>query len=287
MSDDLSRVMRETTEDLHPNIGKLTAGGIERGTRKRRMRRISQIAGAAASVTAVFGVVAMVGTPGSHNSNTSVSAASGADAAAVAKSSPAAPKTSDAKSGPTVTGDDMVKALEQELAPYHLTNETVLYKGGTGDGSGAYATLKFGYGTGEQGSASLTVSRSSWDQQGFKGTVPFTTVQNLNDGSHLVVFDGPEWPAGNGDPKAKRLEVSWYRTDGSLVNIMVLNQAMEKGAVTGTDLALTADQATKVVQSPTWKPAIAAVLADTATPKISQGAKPNGSPTSVVSPAGR
>ncbi|NUR29688.1 MAG: hypothetical protein HOV83_28205, partial [Catenulispora sp.] len=67
MSDDLSRAMRATAENLTPNIGKLTAGGVERGVRKRRARRISQIAGAAASVTAVFGVVAAVGTTGSGN----------------------------------------------------------------------------------------------------------------------------------------------------------------------------------------------------------------------------
>ncbi|NUP52268.1 MAG: hypothetical protein HOW97_33835, partial [Catenulispora sp.] len=77
MSDDLSRAMRATAEDLTPNIGKLTSGGIQRGARKRRVRRISQITGAAASVTAVFGVVAAVGTGGTGHGTGPASAAAG------------------------------------------------------------------------------------------------------------------------------------------------------------------------------------------------------------------
>ena len=75
------------------------------------------------------------------------------------------------------------------------------------------------------------------------------------------MFNGPEWPAGNGDPAAKRIEVSWYRTDGTAVDIQVLNAVQEKGATTATGLGLTVDQAAKVVQSPVWDKAIAAVLA--------------------------
>lgn len=261
MSNDLSRAMRAMTEDLHPNVGKLTSGGIERGVRKRRTRRLTQIAGAAASVTAVFGAVAMVA-PGSgsgtRGSGADVSAASsGLVPAAVTTTTASAPAK---PSAPRVSGEDMVKWLEQELAPYHFSGVSVENKAGSGDFSGGpYATLKIGYSS-SVGSLALNVSRSSWSDQ-TNGTAPYITVKTLSDGSHLMIFNGPEWPAGNGDPNAKRLDIGWYRTDGALVNVMVLNQAQEKGGVTATGLALTVDQATQLVQAPVWNQAITAVLA--------------------------
>ena len=278
MPDDLNGVMRSATENLHPNIGKLTAGGIERGVRRRRNRRIAQIAGAAAGVTAVFGAVALVGGPG-HGAPANASAASGQTTPAVAAktSAPApSPATSptgtpqNAKTeaqptkrqpGPPVSGEDMVSWLEQTLAPYHFTDEQVLYKGGTDDPAGAYATLKLSYATGT-GSISMDITRHPWDPRELGGGTlpPYITVTTLKDGSHLMVFDGPEWPAGNGDPSAKRLDVSWYRTDGTLVDLMVLNEAQEKGSTTASGLGLTVDQATKVAQSPVWDKAIASML---------------------------
>ncbi|MEY9929991.1 hypothetical protein ABH926_004633 [Catenulispora sp. GP43] len=273
MPENLNSAMRGATENLHPNIGKLTAGGIERGVRKRRTRRISQIAGAAASVTAVFGVVAMVGAPG-HGGSANVSAASGkgqgqAAAAAAVQSSQPSNASTEAAPGPgkttaaTVSGGDMVNWLEQTLQPYHFTDEKVLYKAGTDETAGPYATLQLTYPAGT-GSISLDVARSPWSAQHINGTVPYITVSTLKDGSHLMVFDGPEWPAGNGDPSAKRVEVSWYRNDGTMVDIQVLNEATEKGSTTATAPGLTVDQATKVVQSPLWDKAIASVLAQPA-----------------------
>ncbi|MFL6113709.1 MAG: hypothetical protein ACJ786_20470 [Catenulispora sp.] len=269
MSNDLSRAMRATAEDLHPNVGKLTSGGIERGVHKRRTRRITQIAGAAASVTAVFGVVAMVA-PGSRadGSGAHVSAASGLVPAAVSTTTSAPAKPS----APPVSGEDMVKWLEQALAPYHFSDVSVEYKAGSAEFGGPYAVLQLGYSSGV-GSLALNVSRSAWSDQTVDGTPPYITTKTLSDGSHLEIFDGPEWPAGNGDPKAKRLDVGWYRTDGTLVDVMVLNQAREKEAVTATGMALTVDQATQLVQSPVWNQAIAAVLA---TPR--PGSAPGGTP---------
>ncbi|MEY9906498.1 hypothetical protein ABIA35_002718 [Catenulispora sp. MAP12-49] len=264
MPENLSSAMHSATENLHPNIGKLTTGGIERGVRKRRTRRISQIAGAAASVTAVFGVVAMVGAPG-HGGSAGVSAAAGQPAAAVQSSQPQNAST-EAAPGPgkptaaAVSGPDMVTWLEQALQPYNFTNEKVLYKAGTDELAGPFATLQLDYSAGT-GSISLNIARSPWSLQHIGGKVPYVTVSTLNDGSHLMVFDGPEWPAGNGDPSAKRLEVSWYRNDGTMVDIQALNEATEKGATTASKPALTVDQATQVVQSPVWDKAIASVLA--------------------------
>jgi hypothetical protein len=287
MSEDLNRVMRGATENLHPNIGKLTAGGIERGVRKRRVRRISQIAGAAASVTAVFGVVAAVGTSG-HGTPAGVSAAAGSPAAAAqttpaagsthtpvaTPTPPASPATSaSGPAAPPVSGDDMAKWLKESLKTYHFTGEQVLYKAASNEAAGPFATMKIGYPTGA-GSLSLNIAQSSWSSQSVQGTVPFITVTNLPDGSHLMVFDGPEWPAGNGDPTAKRLDVAWYRTDGTMVDVMVLNAVQEKGATTASGLGLTVDQATKLVQSPVWDKAIAAVLANPAGGMPKGGAVP-------------
>lgn len=271
MTDDLNGVMRSATENLYPNIGKLTAGGIERGVRRRRARRITQVVSAAASVTAVFGVVAAVGAPQSHGT----SAASGTNPAAVAQTTSAAaavPTTpsatppsapSPAKSAAPVSGEEMAAWLRQALEPYHFTGEKVLYKAGTDEVAGPYATMRIGYKTGS-GSVSLTVSRSAWSSLHIEGTVPYITVSTLADGSHLMVFDGPEWPAGNGDPSAKRIEASWYRNDGTLVDVQVLNEVQEKGSTTATGLGLTTEQAESLVQSPVWDKAIASVLAQPA-----------------------
>jgi len=275
MTDNLSGVMRSATEDLHPNISKLTSGGIERGVRKRRNRRITQIAGATASVAAVFAVVATVAAPGQGGSG-NVSAASGtsgnggnaADSGGKAAAPPAhspSNATTEAEPGPNkpkappVSGDDMAKWLEQALAPYHFTGEQVLYKAGTGEPSGPYATLRIGY-DGQAGSTSLAVERATWQSGG--GTLPpYNSTTQLPDGSHLDVFNGPEWPAGNGDPSAKRIQVTWYRTDGTAIDLQILNAVQEKGSTTATSLGLTVAQATKVVQSPVWAKAVASVLA--------------------------
>lgn len=310
MTENLDDVMREATENLHPNIGKLTAGGIARGVRKRRNRHIMQIAGATASVTAVFGVVAMVGLPG-RGTSAGVSAASGSQgspASATAPASPASPTSptspvvgdagpgqastpldtsTEAASGPgrpaaaPVTGDQMATWLQQVLQPYHFTGEQVLYSEGSDGPAGPYATLRIGY-DGQAGSVSLNVERTGYQDNG--QLPPYISVTTLPDGSHLEVFNGPEWPAGNGDPKAKRIEVTWYRTDGTAVDVQVLNAVQEKGATTATGLGLTTDQAAKVVQSPVWNKAIAAVLSKTA-PKNAGGG--SGTDTSPAVPPAR
>ena len=282
MPDNLNGVMRSATENLHPNIGKLTAGGIERGVRKRRNRRLAQIAGAAASVTAVFGVVAAVGAPG-HDGPATVSAGSSA-VTTPPRSAPAVPGQTNptgtpapTPGGPTsptpgaVSGDDMANWLQQALAPYHFTGEQVLFKAGTDDMGGPFATLRIGYDN-QAGSTYVSIGRIPWQSPG--GTLPqYISVQTLPDGSHVETYNGPEWPAGNGDPAAKRLDVTWYRTDGISVTMEVLNAVHEKEAVTATGLGLTPEQAAKVVESPVWDKAIASVLAKPvpSAPKVPNG----------------
>lgn len=286
MTENLNDVMRGATENLHPNIGMLTAGGIARGVRKRRNRRFMQIAGATASVSAVFGVVAVVGVSGT-GASARVSAASGSQgspgspvggAAAPAPTSTPLDRNTEAASGPgkpaagPVTGDQMATWLQQALQPYRFTGEQVLDKQGSDGPAGPYATLRIGY-DGQAGSVSLNVEHAAY--QGNQQLPPYMSVSTLPDGSHLEVFNGPEWPAGNGDPKAKRLEVTWYRTDGAAVDVQVLNAVQEKGTTTATGLGLTEDQAAKVVQSPVWNKAIAAVLARTvpSNPSMPSGEK--------------
>ncbi|ACU69640.1 hypothetical protein Caci_0705 [Catenulispora acidiphila DSM 44928] len=265
MTDNLNGVMRSATENLHPNIGKLTAGGIERGVRKRRVRRLSQIAGAAASVTAVFGAVALVA-PGHTSSPAGVSTAAGGAPAVAAATSPSNATTEAAPgpgkpAAPPVSGGDMTTWLEQTLAPYHFTDEKAQNKAGSDDFGGPYAMIQVSYAAGT-GNVSVDVERSAWSDQHFDGSLPpYISIDTLKDGSHLMIFNGPEWPAGNGDPTAKRLEVSWYRNDGTMVNVMALNEATEKGATTASKTPLTVDQAKQVVESRVWDKAIAAVLA--------------------------
>ncbi|GAA2049549.1 hypothetical protein GCM10009839_64420 [Catenulispora yoronensis] len=273
MSDDLSRAMRATAENLTPDVGRLTAGGVQRGVRRRRMRRVSQIAGAAASVTAVFGVVAAVGgtgsgpTPasaaaGSQTSATSTSAGPTAPSA-TPSSSPASstqPKGSElaptsAPSVPPVSGDTIATLLQQALAANHFDPETVLHKTGTEVNGTASAVLKVGFSAGI-GNISVVIERSPWAAQQYGSSLPpYISIKDRPDGSHLTIFDGPEWPSGNGDPSAKRLDVSWYRTDGIMINVEALNEATEKGDTTATAVPLTVEQATAIATSPVWNDA--------------------------------
>jgi hypothetical protein len=228
----------------------------------------------------VFGVVAMVGAPGHGGAGGNVAAASGP--AAVGTSAPvpssstlAAQAQAPVAPAPTVSGKDMAGWLRQALAPYDFTGLQVLNSSGSSDMGGPYATLEIGYASG-RGSASVNVARDPWSMQSLGSTLPpYISVTTLADGSHLMVFDGPEWPAGNGDPSAKRIDVSWYRNDGTMVTVEVLNEVQEKGATTASALGLTVDQATKVVQSPVWDKAIAAELAKPApsVPSVPSGAK--------------
>lgn len=279
MSDDLSRAMRATAEGLTPNISKLTSGGVERGLRKRRVRRISQITGAAASVTAVFGVVAAVGTGGTGHGTGPASAAAGGTPAAVAATTPAAKPTTPASapttqpkpsntpfeavppqavpSAPPVSGEDMVKVLKDQVAPLKFTNVTVTGKEGSNEG-GAAVALKVGFAAGT-GSISADVNTNNWRNQSLGDTLPpYITVRNQPDGSHIMIYNGPEWPAGNGDPSAKRLDVTWYRNDGVTITIEGLNEAFEKQSTTASAVPLTVDQAIQIATSPAWDKAAAA-----------------------------
>ncbi|NUR63503.1 MAG: hypothetical protein HOV87_33310 [Catenulispora sp.] len=286
MSDDLSRAMRATADNLSPNIGKLTAGGVERGVRKRRMRRISQITGGAASVTAVFAVVAAVGTGGSGSGAASAAGSPGGGtvpaAVGTTTTAPAAPSGTatapssapsssalptkhrtavpppSAPSAPPVSGEDIAKLLEHAVAPIHFSSESVLNKAGTDDGGGPFAVLKVGYAAGI-GNVAVDISNQAWDNIGWGDSLPpYTTIRTQPDGSHVVVYNGLQWPAGNGDPNSKRLDATWYRNDGVAINIEGINEAREKLGATATAVPLTVDQAVQIATSPIWDKAVAA-----------------------------
>jgi hypothetical protein len=279
MSDDLTRAMQAAAQDLTPDISKLTSGGIERGVRRRRVRRISQIAGAAASVTAVFAVVAAVA-PGS-GAPASAAAGGGPDPAALVATTQAAavggapkpapsasttpgsdphrtavpPKT--APSAPPVGGEDMVKWLKQEVAPLNFSDVSVLKNKGTEGLGGPYAVLKVGYSAGV-GNVAVRIQSDNWDNMGFEGPpVPYITIKNESDGSHVMIYNGPEWPQGNGNPTGKRLDATWYRNDGVSVTVEGINESTEKGATTATAVPLTPEQAEAIAKSPVWNAAAA------------------------------
>ncbi|WP_194891158.1 hypothetical protein [Catenulispora pinisilvae] len=140
----------------------------------------------------------------------------------------------------------MVKWLEQGLAPYGITNEDVLAKAGTNSpldgiggtiasadhGTGTYARLKIGYSAGV-GNVEVDVTRTPWAESGLTGSVPYVTVTDLPDGSHLVVQN----PADPAEPELKLLHVAWYRSDGTRVDIVEANVPLEKGATPAWPMA--------------------------------------------------
>ena len=246
----LHDLLNEAAEDFFPGNAPYDAI-VGKGRRRAGLR----VAGGSALSMVAIGAAVAVGTgtfAGPQGSSPATSAA-GQPAAA-----------------PTVSGEDMVKWLEQGLAPYGITSKEVTAKGGTNTpfdtpgspiasanhGAGAYARLKIGYG-GSVGSALVEVTHSPCATSGVTGSVPHVAVTDLPDGSHLVVGD----LAQASDPNLKLLDVAWYRTDGTKISILEDNVVSDKNVVSGSQLALTQDQVTKLVQSPIWDKAIASELA--------------------------
>ncbi|MEY9855881.1 hypothetical protein ABH935_001485 [Catenulispora sp. GAS73] len=250
MQTGLRDLLNDAAEDFFP--GSAPYGAIVGDGRRRT--RVRAVGGSALGLVAVGAAVAVgAGSfAGSH---------AGSPATGAAGQPPAAP---------AVSGEDMVKWLEQGIAPYGVTSEDVVSRGGTdadltgsgaafaapGPHTGAYARLKIGYSAGV-GNVLVEVSRSSWAASGLTGSEPGVTVKDLPDGSHLVI----ENPSGTGSLGLKLLDVAWYRSDGTKVDIFEINVSMEKGATPASELALTQDQVTKLVQSPIWDKAIASELA--------------------------
>ncbi|NUP50015.1 MAG: hypothetical protein HOW97_22290, partial [Catenulispora sp.] len=162
-----------------------------------------------------------------------------------------------APSAPPISGEEMVKLLKDQVAPLKFTSVTVTGKEGSNEG-GAAVSLKVGFAAGT-GSVSADINTNDWSNQSLGSPLPpYITVRDQPDGSHIMIYNGPQWPAGNGDPNSKRLDVTWYRTDGVTINIEGLNEAFEKNGATAGAIPLTVDQAIQIATSPAWNKAVAA-----------------------------
>jgi hypothetical protein len=151
----------------------------------------------------------------------------------------------------------MAKWLEQEVTPLHFSSESVLNKAGTGTPGGPCAVLKVGYSAGI-GNVSVTLESQDWRNSSWGDPLPaHVTIRTQRDGSHVVIYNGPQWPAGNGDPNSKRLDATWYRNDGVSITVEGINESFEKTGATATAVPLTVDQAVQIATSPIWDQAVA------------------------------
>lgn len=293
MRDDLPHAMRETARRLEPDVGRLTAGAVSRGTRMRRLERAAQVLGSAVAVAVVLAGVTIgshrgAGTGGDQR-ETNQPAASGGDKApesGPAATTPAAtpPRTAANPTLPSptataqITQSQLVTALKKSLAGTGVSGLSF-----TAVGTDSPPTTTVAVRPAILVDAQLTTAKNV----GFLSIVfsaprdltPRSgTPKPLSDGSVVYSSQG----AGSSDgrhPDRADLQVILVRPDGSSLAAFETNATTPKGAAAYPDapLLLSADQLATLLGSPVWDGALAA--AATLPPADGAALVPTTSPT--------
>ncbi|WP_194926353.1 hypothetical protein [Catenulispora pinisilvae] len=266
--------MRETASRLDPDVGRLTAGGVSRGTRMRRMEWVVEAVGSAVAVALVFAGVVLFGPH--HGAGTATGAA---------PSTPATPAAPTATANPTPTANPSPSPSPTETVTETVT-ETPTETPATTDAPQQLPTaqvvgaLKQGLaGTGVTGFSAIVRPGEILSQitaprgigfldliiGGQQDTIAaHDTPQVLPDGS-VVYTDESRGPDNGRNPD--HLTVTLVRPDGTRLVAIETNAPSEKGPATpGAPMLLTAKQISTLLDSPVWDAAILAAAADAAVP---------------------
>lgn len=268
MRDDLPHAMRETARRLEPDVGRLTAGGVSRGTRMRRLERAAQVLGSAVAVTVVFAGVTIFGTHGgAAHQQTNQPAASetgseGESSPPTMVGTPTTPTATTATSSSTayVTRTQLIAALKTGLSGSGVTASAFVARGSD---SNPASTVAAG------GTILVEAQLSAGKNVGYLGIV-FAGPRNLvphagtprlrPDGSVVYVSKG----SGSSDGRQldrTALTVTLVRPDGgSSLSATETNSPNEKSpaASNGAPLLLSADQLGALLDSSLWDDAVAA-----------------------------
>lgn len=285
MHDDLPHAMRETARRLEPDVVRLTAGGVTRGTRMRRIERIVQVVGSVVAVCVVFAGVALIGshrTTGADDgggpvnqpagsagggvggtSATDVPSPSNVSGTATAPNSTGVPSPTGALNStgiPEISGDKLISILKSSLDGTGVTGRSFVPQGS--DYDWATKTVPAG---GISVSAQLVVADqvgsiavTAYGAQQLKEVPKLGKPSPQPDGSVVYVS---EQSASSDGRHADRtdLDVTLVRTDGSSLHVLETNAAnVKSAAASGARLLLSPGQVIAMVDSPTWDAAIAA-----------------------------
>jgi len=267
--DDLPHAMRETARRLEPDVVRLAAGGVSRGTRMRRIERIVQVLGSVVAVAVVFAGVTLFGQHRTESAGgggrTNQPAASGAaSTSATATPSPAnaiAPATAPSSTDvPQISSADLIGTLKSCLGGTGVTGRSFVAQGNDYVWPTSIVTA---------GVISVSAQLTVADQVGFisidaYGARDAKSVPKL--GTPLVRGDGSvayvSKEAGSSDGRDNDridLDVTLVRADGSSLFVLETNAANDKSAAaTGATLLLSPDQVLAMIDSPAWDAALAA-----------------------------
>lgn len=279
MRDDLPHAMRETARQLEPDVVRLAAGGVSRGTRMRRVERVVQVLGSVLAVAVVFAGAVLIGShrpPGTPSGTApdlgagdGTSTADGDRTGDGARTRDGATppvdlhtvRTPSSTGVPQISANQLMSTLKSSLLGTGVTGESYLARGtdlltptNLMPMSSLVVSARFSA-QHDIGSISIVIS----------GSRDFVSLQGVpetrGDGSLVYVS---QLPANSSGPQDNRitLAVTLVRTDGSTLSAIETNSADEKSAAApGAPLLLTADQVTTLLDSPVWDDAVAAAEA--------------------------
>ncbi|MEZ0109264.1 hypothetical protein ABH920_003274 [Catenulispora sp. EB89] len=277
MRDDLPQAMRETARRLEPDVVRLAAGGVTRGTRMRRLQRGVQVLGSALAVTVVFAGVVLFGPHRTSGAGAGGTPTAGTPTTSLATATPSTtnlPGTPDA-GAPTstgapqtqtqtqtqITGNELISTLKYSLQGTGVTGSSYLARGSDFtapvnvmplDMIVVSARLSTQLGIG-----SIVIVVSGHPDAASESGVP----QAVGGGSTVYVS---QISAGTDGPQSDHttLDVTLVRADGSSLSAIETNSLNDKSpAAPGAPLLLTSDQVTTLLESPAWDAASAAAEA--------------------------
>ncbi|MEY9859316.1 hypothetical protein ABH935_004944 [Catenulispora sp. GAS73] len=290
MRDDLPQAMRETARQLEPDVVRLAAGGVTRGTRMRRLKRGVQVLGSALAVAVVFAAVVVFGshptggvgvgvgaggtpttstpTPGQLTNSLPGTPTATAPTADIGTGTGTGTGTDAQDAGtpastgaPQVTGNELISTLKSRFQGTGVTGSSYLARGS--DLAAPANMMPLGM---------IMVSARLSTQQnigsiaiivsGHQGTASgLGTPQAVGGGSTVYVNQAPGGTDGP-QPDHLTLDVTLVRADGSSLTAIETNSPNDKSpAAPGAPLLLTSDQVTTLLDSSVWDAAIAAAKA--------------------------
>jgi hypothetical protein len=311
--DDLPHAMRETARKLEPDVVRLAAGGVTRGTRMRRVERAVQVLGSALAVAVVFAGVTFLGPPrtsgdGSRGGEVNQPAAS-APGNAFGTATPGAPDAPNSSANNPSTPDPSTpdpstpdpdpstptpstttpnpttptSTGNQQISDDELDGTLKSCLAGTGVGGRGYVAFA--------GKTTVSAQITAGNDVGFIAIVvsaPGAALpgrgapQLLADGSVAYVSEGPGTSDGRHADKTE-LTVTLVRTDGVNLTALETNSSSEKSAAApGAPLLLSDKQVLAVLDNPAWD---AAAAAASASPNSAWGDSPQDTLANALPPS--
>ncbi|MEY9932922.1 hypothetical protein ABH926_007573 [Catenulispora sp. GP43] len=287
MRDDLPHAMRETARKLEPDVGRLAAGGVSRGTRMRRVERAVQVMGSVLAVAVVFAGVALF--ENRNRSGTASPATSNTPGNGFATATATAPSaTAPTTNTPSTTAPDATtssSAGPPQISAEELDSTLKSCLSGTGVTGRDYAAASTGITVSAQLTDGPNVGFIAIDIAGPEAALPGRgTPQILTDQSVVYISTGPGTSDGRHVDKTE-LTVTLVRPDGTSLVALETNSPSEKNAAApGTPLLLAAKQVIAMLDSPAWDSAAAAASAASAASAQGNGSWSSGRPSSTISP---